>query len=139
MLETDQVFGWLAFEFGVYRYGLQERLAPRTPLARIFWPRTRIVVTRHAIRLFGAGASHLEAVRELLSAGVRAMPQARAVDVTADSSGYRDRVARAVGEITSGRYHKVVLSRVSKCLSRSTFLPPIAWGADTTPRSGRFC
>jgi salicylate synthetase len=39
------------------------------------------------------------------------MPQARAVDVTVDSSGYRDRVARAVGEITSGRYHKVILSR----------------------------
>ncbi len=26
LLETDQVFGWIAFEFGVYRYGLQERL-----------------------------------------------------------------------------------------------------------------
>lgn len=24
LLETDQVFGWIAFEFGVYRYGLQE-------------------------------------------------------------------------------------------------------------------
>jgi salicylate synthetase len=32
LLETDQVFGWIAFEFGVYRYGLQERLTPRTPL-----------------------------------------------------------------------------------------------------------
>ncbi|HYB80568.1 MAG TPA: salicylate synthase, partial [Mycobacterium sp.] len=32
LLETDQVFGWVAFEFGVYRYGLQHRLAPRTPL-----------------------------------------------------------------------------------------------------------
>ena len=50
LLETDQLFGWVAFEFGVYRYGLQ-RLAPRTPLARMFWPRTRIVVTREAVRL----------------------------------------------------------------------------------------
>ena len=37
LLETAQVFGWIAFEFGIYRYGLQERLAPRTPLARLFW------------------------------------------------------------------------------------------------------
>jgi salicylate synthetase len=38
LLETDQLFGWVAFEFGVYRYGLQLRLAPRTPLARCFGP-----------------------------------------------------------------------------------------------------
>jgi len=38
LLETDQLFGWVAFEFGVYRYGLQRRLAPRTSLARVFGP-----------------------------------------------------------------------------------------------------
>ena len=111
LLETDQVFGWIAFEFGVYRYGLQERLAPRTPLARVFWPRTRIVVTRDAVRLFGAGPGHCEAVRRFLGEGVRKMPCAREIDVTADSSGYRDRVAAAVREISAGSYHKVILSR----------------------------
>ena len=44
LLETDQLLGWIAFEFGVYRYGLQHRLAQRTPLARVLWPRTRIVL-----------------------------------------------------------------------------------------------
>jgi salicylate synthetase len=111
LLETDQLFGWVAFEFGVYRYGLQQRLAPRTPLARVFWPRTRIAVTREAVRLFGAEAVHREAVRELLGDGVRGMPDARAVDVTADLSDYRDRVAVAVREIAAGSYHKVILSR----------------------------
>jgi len=111
LLETDQVFGWIAFEFGVYRYGLQERLAPRTPLARVFWPRTRIVVTRDTVRIFGAGHGQCEAVRGLLGDSVREMPRARAVDVTADSSGYRDRVAEAVREIGTGSYHKVILSR----------------------------
>jgi salicylate synthetase len=111
LLETDQVFGWIAFEFGVYRYGLQERLAPRTPLARVFWPRTRIVVTRDAVRLFGAGAGHREAVRRFLGEGVRERPPARGIDVTADSSGYRDRVVAAVREISTGSYHKVILSR----------------------------
>ena len=54
LLETEQVFGWIAFEFGVYRYGLQQWLAPRTPLARVFWPSSRIVVTREAVHLFDA-------------------------------------------------------------------------------------
>jgi salicylate synthetase len=111
LLETDQLFGWLAFEFGVYRYGLQERLSPRTPLARVFWPRTRIVVTKDAVRLFGAAARHREAVLRLLGEGVPNVRAACEVDVIADPSGYRDRVAAAVGEIGAGRYHKVILSR----------------------------
>jgi salicylate synthetase len=111
LLETDQLFGWVAFEFGVYRYGLQQRLAPRTPLARVFWPRTRIVVTRETVRFFGAEAGQREAVRELLGAGKRSIPDARAVDVGADPSDYRGRVAAAVREISAGSYHKVILSR----------------------------
>ncbi|WP_369816376.1 salicylate synthase [Mycobacterium sp. 852014-50255_SCH5639931] len=111
LLETDQLFGWIAFEFGVYRYKLQQRLAPRTPLARVFWPRTRIVVDREAVQLWDATAAHRDAVLGLLGDGVPEARQARAVDVIADSSGYRDRVASAVGEIAAGRYHKVILSR----------------------------
>jgi salicylate synthetase len=111
LLETDHVYGWIAFEFGVYRYGLQERLAPQTPLARLFWPRTRIVVTADEVRLRGGEARHGEVVRGLLGEGLRNLPEARAIDVTADPSGYRDRVATAVGEIVAGDYHKVILSR----------------------------
>jgi salicylate synthetase len=111
LLETEQLFGWVAFEFGVYRYGLQERLAPRTPLARLFWPSSRIVVTREAVRLYDAAAGDLDAVRDIVEAGVRRMPDPRGVDVTADRSGYRGRVAAAVGEIAAGSYHKVILSR----------------------------
>jgi len=111
LLETDQVFGWIAFEFGAYRHGLQERLAPRTPLARVFWPRTRIVVTRDAVRLFGATADDREAVLALLADDVPDVRDAREIDITADPSGYRHRVATAVGEIGGGRYRKVILSR----------------------------
>lgn len=111
LLEAEQVFGWIAFEFGVYRHGLPQRLAPRTPLARLFWPRTRIVVTPQAIHLYGGEADHYGAVRGLLADGVGDAPRARALDVTTDPSGYRDRVAQAVGEIGVGRYHKVILSR----------------------------
>ncbi|MDD4868448.1 MAG: salicylate synthase [Mycobacterium sp.] len=111
LLETDQVFGWLAFEFGVYRYGLQRRLPPRTPLARVFWPRTRIVVTGQDVRLVDAPAGHRDAVVGLLRRGIPDVAGPRTVEVTTDPSGYRDRVAVAVGEIGAGRYRKVILSR----------------------------
>lgn len=111
LLETDQVFGWIAFEFGVYRYGLQQRLAPRTPLARVFWPGSRIVMTRSQICFIGAGAQHRQAVHELLRDGIGGVPQSRTVDLSADPSGYRDRVATARREILAGKYRKVILSR----------------------------
>lgn len=111
LLETDQLFGWVAFEFGVYRYGLQQRLAPHTPLARVFWPRTRIVVTQEAVHLDGADVAHADAVRQLLSDGADNVPDARTIDLSDDPSGYRARVAAAVREITEGEYHKVILSR----------------------------
>lgn len=129
LLETDQLFGWVAFEFGVYRFGLQQRLAPRTPLARVFWPRTRIVLGQHEIRLYGAGARERAVVNRLLSDGVRNAPPTRAVDLDHDLSDYRHRVAKAVDEIAAGRYDKVILSR---CLE-----VPFALDFPETYRLGR--
>lgn len=111
LLETDEAFGWVAFEFGVYRYGLQARLAPRTPLARVFWPRLRIAVTADDVRLFGGGTREREAVEGLLTGGLRDLRRSRAIDLSTDPSGYRNRVAVAVSEIAAGSYHKVILSR----------------------------
>jgi salicylate synthetase len=111
LLETDQAFGWIAFEFGAYRFGLQERLAPQAALARVFWPRARIVVTDDAVRLFDAEERHREIVSRLLSAGLPPTPTASAVDVVADTTNYRARVGAAIGEIVAGDYHKVILSR----------------------------
>jgi salicylate synthetase len=111
LLETDQAFGWIAFEFGAYLFGLQDRLAPQAPLARVFWPRTRIVVTDEAVRLFDADERHREAARRLLGDGLPVTPAASVIDVTTDTTDYRARVAAAIGEITTGRYHKVILSR----------------------------
>jgi salicylate synthetase len=111
LLECDQAFGWIAFEFGAYRFGLEDRLAPQTPLARVFWPRTRIVVTDDAVRLFDAEERHRDVVDRLLSEGLPAAPPASGIDVGAGSTDYRARVAAAIGEIATGRYHKVILSR----------------------------
>ncbi|HET6734954.1 salicylate synthase [Mycobacterium sp.] len=111
LLETNRVFGWVAFEFGAYRFGLQQRLQPGTPLARIFWPRTQFVVTGAEIRLIGADDGHMEVLQRLLSAGVPATSPASPVDVRNDVAGYRGRVATAIEEIVGGRYQKVILSR----------------------------
>jgi salicylate synthetase len=129
LLETDELFGWIAFEFGVYRYGLQERLEPGTPLARVFWPRSRIVVTPDAVQLSGAPVAHRNAVLALLANGVPDVGDAGTVDVGADASGYRGRVATAVREIAAGSYRKVILSR---CV-------PVPFGVDfpSTYRLGR--
>ncbi|TDH51126.1 salicylate synthase [Mycobacterium eburneum] len=111
LLETDHAFGWIAFEFGAYRFGLQHRLAPGTPLARVFWPRTRIVVTAEEIRLFDAEDRHRGALDRLLADGVPATPAPSAVEVAADGADYRRRVAAAIDEIRGDRYQKVILSR----------------------------
>jgi salicylate synthetase len=129
LLETDQAFGWIAFEFGAYRFGLQERLAPQAPLARVFWPRTRIVITGDAVRLCDAEDRHREVVSRLLSAGPPLTPTASAVDVAADATDYRARVGAAVAEIAAGDYHKVILSR---CVA-----VPFALDFPSTYRLGR--
>jgi salicylate synthetase len=129
LLETVEAFGWIAFEFGAYRFGLQERLAPKTPLARVFWPRTRIVVSADAVALFDAEDRHVENVSRLLSAGLPPLPTPSAVDVSADTSDYRARVGAAIDEITAGDYHKVILSR---CVN-----VPFALDFPSTYRVGR--
>jgi len=111
LLESDQAFGWIAFEFGAYRFGLQARLAPQTPLARVFWPRTRIVISNETVRLIDADERHSDALAGLLRDGLPAAPSPCAIDVCADTTDYRARVGAAISEITAGRYQKVILSR----------------------------
>ena len=111
LLEADQLFGWVAFEFGTYRFGLQQRLAAGTPLARIFWPRSRFVITESEVTAVGADDRQIEVLRSVLTAGVGDVPTATAVDVRADGSDYRARVATAIEEIAAGEYQKVILSR----------------------------
>jgi len=111
LLETERVFGWVAFEFGAYKFGLAHGLRPGTPLARIFAPRTQLVATNSEVRLTGADERYIDVLRRLLTDGVPAAPQATALDVRSDGAGYRERVAIAIDEIRRGRYQKVILSR----------------------------
>ncbi|WP_024440717.1 MULTISPECIES: salicylate synthase [unclassified Mycobacterium] len=111
LLEAAEVFGWVAFEFGTYRFGLQERLAPGTALARVFWPQTRIVVTAEKVELFGDSDRAFAVLARLLADGVPTLAAPSPVVVDVEAAGYRDRVATAVEEIRAGAYRKVILSR----------------------------
>jgi salicylate synthetase len=129
LLVTDRLFGWVAFEFGTYRFGLQERLDPGTPLARIFWPRTQFVVTASAVSVVGADDRQAEVLQRLVTQGVGDLASATAVDVHEDTAAFRQRVATAISEIADGRYQKVILSR--------RFDVPFAVDFPSTYRLGR--
>ncbi|KAA0111288.1 salicylate synthase [Mycolicibacterium sp. P1-5] len=109
LADGGPAFGWLAFEFGAHRHGLFDQVPAGTPLARIFIPRSRVNVSDNGIQVVN-GDELLHAAIQALHPGVFGAP-AGFVDVTADHSGYRDRVAAAVDEIRDGRYQKVILSR----------------------------
>lgn len=111
LLETERLFGWVAFEFGTYRFGLQDKLPPGTPLARIFSPRTEFVVNADEIRVIGGDARHTMELQRLLSHGALDASTPTVVDVREDTAGYRKRVATAIEEINDGGYQKVILSR----------------------------
>ncbi|MBS9534537.1 salicylate synthase [Mycobacterium sp. M1] len=111
LLETDQLFGWVAFEFGAYRVGLADRLPVGTVLARVFWPRMRMVVTADRVELTGADEHHVALLNRLLADGLPSCAAPRPVPVDADHTDYRARVATAIAEIAAGRYRKVILSR----------------------------
>jgi salicylate synthetase len=129
LLATDRLYGWVAFEFGAYRFGLQHRLPSGTPLARIFQPHTQIVITETEVRFGDADTRYTRVLQRLLADGVPAAPAPTPVDVRSDGADYRGRVATAIAEIDAGRYQKVILSR--------RFDVPFALDFPATYRVGR--
>jgi salicylate synthetase len=111
LLTTDRLYGWVAFEFGAYRFGLERQVPSGTPLARIFQPHTQVVVSETEVRFGDADTRYTRGLERLLAEGVPAAPAATPVDVRTDSADYRGRVSTAIAEIVEGRYQKVILSR----------------------------
>jgi salicylate synthetase len=129
LLATDRLYGWVAFEFGAYRFGLQHRLPAGAPLALIFQPETQIVITETEVRFGDADTRYTRVLQRLLADGVPAAPAPTQVDVRSDGADYRGRVATAIAEIEAGRYQKVILSR--------RFDVPFALDFPNTYRVGR--
>ena len=109
LTEHEPAFGWLAFELGAHRLGLFDRVAAGTPLARVFTPISRIVVSGNGIDIINADERLRAAVRDLRPDQLSR--RVRGVDISVDHGRYRDRVATAITEIRNDHYQKVILSR----------------------------
>ncbi len=129
LLEGQRLFGWVAFEFGAYRFDLQDQLPAGTPLARLFLPGSQVIVTDSQATVIDGNTTCLAAIDRLLAGGLAPTPAARPLDVSADTAQYRQRVTAAIAEIESGRYQKVILSR--------RFDVPFALDFPATYRVGR--
>ncbi|SCX02825.1 salicylate synthase [Mycolicibacterium fluoranthenivorans] len=129
LLEGQRLFGWVAFEFGAYRFDLADRLPAGTPLARLFLPGSQVIVTDTEVTVVDGDTGYAAAIDRLLARGLAPTPAARPLDVDADTAHYRRRVAAAIEEIVSGRYQKVILSR--------RFDVPFALDFPATYRVGR--
>ncbi|MET8425015.1 salicylate synthase [Nocardia sp. NPDC004860] len=108
---TSSAYGWIGFEFCAHALDARHHLAPGITLAHLMIPRVEVTITASAVTVWGAAAGEADHIDEILAAPVDPLPEAEAVDVAADPTGYRRRVATAIKEIRSGYYDKVILSR----------------------------
>ncbi|NUS42298.1 MAG: salicylate synthase [Mycobacteriaceae bacterium] len=104
-------YGWVGFECCAYSLEAEHHVPRGTTLAHLMIPRVEIRLSPTGIATAGLTADEQDAVTGLLAAELDTPPAAEPVDVTADPTGYRDRVAAVVNEIAAGRYRKVILSR----------------------------
>ncbi len=79
-----RVFGWVAFEFGTYRF------------TRVFAPRAEVVITADGVSV--SDESYVEDISRLIEQGVPAIPAPASIDLAPDPSDYRGRVGIATAE-----------------------------------------
>ncbi|MEU7766366.1 salicylate synthase [Nocardia sp. NPDC049190] len=106
------VYGWVGFEFCAWALDATRHVDQRNPLAHMMIPRIEVRVGRFGVQISGATPAETDDIHDLIAQSQNTeLPQAHPADVRIDPTGYRDRVAEAVGEIKAGRYQKVILSR----------------------------
>ncbi|WP_406269899.1 salicylate synthase [Nocardia sp. NBC_00881] len=111
-LEGRNTYGWIGFEFCAWTLDATRHLDPGTSLVRLMIPRIEVRVGEFGVRVAGATPAETGDIHDLIAQSQNTeLPQAHMVDVRVDPTGYRDRVAEAIGEIQARRYQKVILSR----------------------------
>lgn len=111
-LAGRNAYGWIGFEFCAWALGATAHLPERIPLAHVMIPRIEVRISEGGVRVSGATPRETADIHELIAAAARAeVTPPHPVDVAADPTGYRDRVAAAIEEIRNGLYQKVILSR----------------------------
>ncbi|MFC8043572.1 salicylate synthase [Nocardia sp. NPDC057353] len=104
-------YGWIGFEFCAWALDAVAHVPARTTLAHLMIPRIEVRIDAAGHAISGATPEETEAILALITATDDAPPVATPAEIRLDPTGYRDRVAEAVGEINAGRYQKVILSR----------------------------
>ncbi|WP_028476175.1 salicylate synthase [Nocardia sp. CNY236] len=111
-LDGRSAYGWIGFEFCAWAFEATGHVPARTALAHLMVPRIEVRVGEFGVRVSGATPEETADLHDLVARSQTAqLPQAHPIDVRADPTGYRSRVAEAIGEIRAGRYQKVILSR----------------------------
>lgn len=113
---STRLVGWVGFDFCAAEFGLMGHLPSDQVLAHLIVPEFEARITAGDITIEGADArteATLRAIAEQARDAVPAHSRDAAIAVELDnrSHQYREMVRRAVGEIRSGLYRKVVLSR----------------------------
>ncbi|RMI28413.1 salicylate synthase [Nocardia stercoris] len=103
--------GWIGFECCAYHLDAAHHVPAGTALAHLIVPRVEITFAGDRTTITGTTPDETRAITEILTAAPEPLPTAEPVEVRADPTGYRDRVATAVAEIHAGHYRKVILSR----------------------------
>ncbi|WP_280252530.1 nocobactin biosynthesis salicylate synthase NbtS [Nocardia abscessus] len=111
-LDGRNAYGWIGFEFCAWALDATEHVDPRTALAHLMIPRIEVRVSEFGVQVAGATPAETGNIHDLIAQSQNTeLPRAHPADIRVDPTGYRDRVAEAVGEIQAGRYQKVILSR----------------------------
>jgi len=114
-----RVYGWIGFDFCAHILGSADRLQSNEQLAYVIVPEFEVFVDDSGeFRVIG-GDDESGSNQALLArlSEIAARPvlhdhlEPRGLDVLDDTHDYRARVATAVGEIRSGAYEKVIVSR----------------------------
>ncbi|MEU7630878.1 salicylate synthase [Nocardia sp. NPDC049220] len=105
-------YGWVGFEFCAWALDATRHVDQRNTLAHMMIPRIEVRFGQFGVQVSGATPAETGDIHDLIAQSQNTeLPQAHPADVRIDPTGYRDRVAAAVGEIKAGRYQKVILSR----------------------------
>ncbi|UGT71572.1 nocobactin biosynthesis salicylate synthase NbtS [Nocardia gipuzkoensis] len=111
-LDGRNAYGWIGFEFCAWALEATGHVDPRTALAHLMIPRIEVRVSEFGVQVAGATPAETGDIHDLIAQSQNTeLPRAHPADIRIDPTGYRDRVAEAVGEIQAGRYQKVILSR----------------------------
>ncbi|KAA0017974.1 salicylate synthase [Antrihabitans cavernicola] len=106
-----QAYGWIGFEFCAYTLDAEQHLEGVHELARLMVPRIEVRIDGSGMTIVGCDDAERDEIRAIVNAADGPDPLAEPVDIRADATDYRGRVATAVAEIAAGGYQKVILSR----------------------------